>query len=97
MKQLIAKLDDNKTVYRYKCGIAVIVINGDYYSHDCHPSIHKSGSIHGMKAKGYWGKDDVIVRAGDWLYNTSRFCCHDEFDRIAARFCRCGGNHGSEG
>ena len=36
-----------------------------------HPSIHKTGSVKGMKKCGYWDKDDVVVRYGDYFYNFS--------------------------
>lgn len=36
-----------------------------------HPSIHCSGSIRGMIRKGHWGKNDVIVRCGNFYYNMS--------------------------
>lgn len=39
---------------------------------DCHPSIHRTGSVAGMKKLGYWGKRDVCVRIGDYIYNLSR-------------------------
>lgn len=37
-----------------------------------HPSIHHTGSVAGMKKLGYWGKCDVCVRIGDYIYNLSR-------------------------
>ena len=39
----------------------------------CHPSIHYTGSVQGMKKLGYWGKDDVCVRCGQYIYNLSRY------------------------
>ncbi len=36
-----------------------------------HPSIHVSGSISGMKKLGYWKEDAIIVRCGNYYYNTS--------------------------
>ena len=39
-----------------------------------HPSIHVSGSIRGMKKLGYWGKNDTIVRCGNYYYNLSIIC-----------------------
>lgn len=36
-----------------------------------HPSIHYTGSVRGMKSKGYWGKHDVCVRCGSFIYNLS--------------------------
>lgn len=34
------------------------------------PNFHKSGSITGMK-KLYYGKDALLVRCGDFIYNVS--------------------------
>jgi hypothetical protein len=34
------------------------------------PNFHKSGSIKGMKDK-YYGKDCLLVRCGNWIYNVS--------------------------
>ena len=34
------------------------------------PNFHKSGSITGMK-KMYYGKDALLVRCGNWIYNVS--------------------------
>lgn len=39
---------------------------------DAHPSIHHTGSVAGMKKLGYWGKDDVCVRCGQYIYNLSK-------------------------
>lgn len=36
-----------------------------------HPSIHYTGSVKGMKKLGLWGKDDICVRCGQWIYNLS--------------------------
>jgi hypothetical protein len=36
-----------------------------------HPSIHYTGSIKGMKKLGYWGKNDLCVRCGQYIYNLS--------------------------
>lgn len=38
---------------------------------DRHPSIHKTGSVLGMKKLGYWGKNDVCVKIGEYIYNIS--------------------------
>lgn len=34
------------------------------------PNFHKSGSITGMK-KLYYGKDALLVRCGDYIYNVT--------------------------
>lgn len=36
-----------------------------------HPSIHYTGSVRGMKKLGLWGKNDICVRSGDYIYNLS--------------------------
>ena len=36
-----------------------------------HPSIHYAGSVRGMKRLGHWGKNDRIVRCGQYYYNLS--------------------------
>ena len=38
-----------------------------------HPSIHYTGSVRGMKKLGYWDKDDVCVRCGQYIYNLSQY------------------------
>lgn len=38
-----------------------------------HPSIHYTGSVRGMKKLGFWGKHDVCVRCGQYIYNLSQF------------------------
>ena len=35
---------------------------------DQYPNFHKSGSIMGMK-KQYYGKDAMLVKCGDYVYN----------------------------
>lgn len=37
---------------------------------DSFPNFHKSGSIIGMK-KHYYGKDALLVKCGDYIYNVS--------------------------
>lgn len=36
-----------------------------------HPSIHYTGSVRGMKNLGFWGKNDLCVRCGRYIYNLS--------------------------
>lgn len=38
-----------------------------------HPSINRTGSVRGMKKLGFWGKDDICVRCGQFIYNLSIF------------------------
>ncbi len=32
------------------------------------PSIHRTGSVRGMKKLGFWPKDADVVRVGNWIY-----------------------------
>ncbi len=43
------------------------------YEKAVHPSIHYTGSVRGMKKLGFWGKDDICVRCGQFIYNLSIF------------------------
>lgn len=43
------------------------------YDKSVHPSIHYTGSVRGMKKLGYWGKHDICVRCGSYIYNLSMF------------------------
>jgi hypothetical protein len=36
-----------------------------------HPSIHYTGSVKSMKKLGFWGKNDICVRIGNYIYNLS--------------------------
>ena len=42
-------------------------------SHSCHPNIDVTGSVTGMKNKGFWGKKDRIVRSHGFQYNIDIF------------------------
>ena len=33
------------------------------------PNIHKTGSVRGMKNKGYWRKSDIAIKCGNYIYN----------------------------
>jgi len=46
------------------------VQNGVELNIDEYPNFHKSGSIKGMK-KLYYGKDSLLVRCGDYIYNVT--------------------------
>lgn len=37
---------------------------------DQFPNFHRSGSIRGMK-RLYYGKDALLVRCGQWIYNVT--------------------------
>jgi len=46
------------------------VADGERVGISEYPNFHKSGSIIGMK-KQYYGKDALLVRCGDYIYNVT--------------------------
>lgn len=47
----------------------------------CHPSIHYTGSVRGMKKLGFWGEHDTCVRCGQYIYNLSRWIGRPQWNR----------------
>ena len=76
-----------------KTGIAWIEDHSAGIGHSAHPNISVTGSIRGMKALGYWQKDDRVVRSHGFYYNIDHCVISTEYDRIASQYCKCGGNH----
>lgn len=90
MKQLIRKITPYKTLYRDdKNGIAWIEDGSTGLGHSCHSNIDTSGSVAGMKARGYWGKRDRTVRSHGFIYNVDSVVVTRELDEIAENECRC--------
>jgi hypothetical protein len=94
-KVLLQEIRPYVKLYRDpKTGIAWVEDGRSGNAHSAHPNIDSSGSVAGMRKLGYWGKKDQTVRSHGFIYNIDRSVVHDEFDRLAAEHCRCGGNHG---
>ncbi|MDD4779214.1 MAG: hypothetical protein PHT02_01230 [Tissierellia bacterium] len=72
-----------------KTGISWIEDGNTGMGHSVHPNIDITGSVRGMKERGYWDKEDKIVRSHGWQYNISKFVCNDELDEIVAKHCQC--------
>jgi hypothetical protein len=68
---------------KIKNGIVSIENYSTGCGHSCHPNIDVTGSVSGMKNKGYWGKKDEIVRANGFFYNKSVIHCSDPLDEVA--------------
>lgn len=89
-KQFIKEVKPYANLYRDdKTGIAWIEDGSTGMGHSVHPNIDESGSVKGMRDRGYWGKEDKIVKSHGWQYNTSRFVASDELDNIVADYCMC--------
>lgn len=76
-----------------KTGIAWVEDGTTGMGHSAHPNIDATGSIRGMKNRGYWAKDARCVRSHGYIYNIDLCVVSDELDEIAAVECRCGGFH----
>lgn len=51
--------------------------------HTAHSNIDVTGSIKGMKSKGFWGKHDLIVKERGFYYNMSMVVIGDDLDALA--------------
>jgi hypothetical protein len=73
-------------------GIAAVADGHGGGFHTCHPNISATGSVRGMKDRGYWQRDARTVRAMGYIYNKDELVMSSEYDRLAALACRCGGS-----
>ena len=74
-----------------RTGIAWIEDGKTGNGHSAHPNIDRTGSVRGMKARGYWRQDDRCIRAGGAIYNVDRLVVTDDLDKVVAEHCRCVG------
>lgn len=76
-----------------RTGIAWVEDGSTGMGHSCHPSIDSTGSVLGMKERGYWRRSDRAVRCSGAIYNIDSFVATDDLDWLAAEHCQCGGKH----
>ena len=99
-KVLVEIIRPHVKLYRDpKTGIAWVEDGEAGVGHSCHPNIDRTGSVRGMKARGYWGKTDRTVRSHGWIYNIDKLSMSSDLDEAACRYCRCGGSaheHGAQ-
>lgn len=76
-----------------KTGIAWVEDYSSGLGHSCHPNISRTGSVRGMKAKGYWDQHDRVVESHGFKFNIDHCIISSAYDRIASEYCRCGGAH----
>lgn len=89
-KKLIEVIQPSVKVYQNPMtGIAWVKDGRNGLRHSCHPNIHKTGSVKGMIARGYWAEDDKVISSNGFKYNTSHLIVSDELDSIAADHCEC--------
>ena len=93
-RKVIKKVGEHQVLCRDdRTGVAWVEDGSTGMSHSCHPNIDKTGSVRGMKARGYWRHTDKAVRCNGAIYNISSFVATDDLDWLAAAHCRCGGKH----
>ena len=94
MKELIREIRPHVSLYRDTSnGIAWIVDGEHGLGVSVHANIDSSGSVRGMRDRGYWGKEDRAVRSHGFVYNIDSFVCdpEDELEMIVAQECMCAG------
>lgn len=92
MKDFIREIEPGAKLYRDPIyGIAWIEDTRAGICISVHPNINVTGSVQGLKERGYWGMEDRIVRCNGWFYNIDKFVCYsgDKMEEIVARECRC--------
>jgi hypothetical protein len=90
-KELIKELAPHIKMYRDdKSGLVWIADGTTGCGYSCHPNISITGSVSGMKSKGYWGKKDRIVRTHGFQYNVDILATGDsKYDNYIAEVCEC--------
>lgn len=61
------KLKEENTMAYYKTAYEYEAATGKIFTTDC-SNIHRTGSVRGMIERGYWSKDDDMVRHGNYIY-----------------------------
>ncbi len=84
----IAKVGKYRVSVDEKTGIC-LVSDGSGMSGGVHASIDITGSVRGMKACGYWGKNDRVRRAAGFQFNIDTRVISREADEIATKYCQC--------
>ena len=92
MKQFIREIQAHVKLYRDdETGIAWIEDGRCGLGVGVHANIDETGNVEGMKARGWWGRDDRTVRSHGWIYNIDTFICdkNNELEMIVADECMC--------
>ncbi len=76
------KIDSKTGLARYENGSTGTI-------HSCHPNIHRSGSVVGMRQRGFWGPKDRTITVGNYIYNIDHRIVSDDIDQLVADSCKC--------
>ncbi len=95
MKILIKEYDPYHKLYLdTKTGIAWVEDTSCGIGHTAHSNIDRTGSIRGMKDRGWWDRKDRAVHSHGFIFNIDTCPLPaDEWDEIARCYCACGGHH----
>ena len=92
MKRLVLQFEPSVALYQdTNNGIAWIEDGRSGIGISVHPNIDVTGSVRGMKQRGYWGKNDRTVRSHGWIYNVDRLSYDksDTLECVVANACMC--------
>lgn len=94
MKEKIKEIAEYITLYWCpRTGIAWVENSKTGNGHSAHPNIDATGSVKGMKSRGFWKQHDRTVKTNGAIYNIDKLVVSDALDEIARQHCRCGGKH----
>lgn len=90
MGTLMKTLQEHVELHRdIVSGIAWIEDGRSGCGHSCHANIFSTGSVAGMKSRGYWRKSDRTAQVRHIIYNIDLLSIHGIYDFIAYRACLC--------
>ena len=95
-KELIQVVTEFARLYRDPItGIAWVEDTSTGLGYSAHPNIHSTGNVRGMRLRGFWKRKDLAVPTNGFIYNISqcRVNLDNQFEVLAMRNCRCGGEH----
>ncbi len=91
-KQLVEQIAPYQALYRDpETGIAWVEDGTCGLGYSCHGNISVTGSVRGMRDRGYWGRKDRVVRSHGWAYNVDTLVITSPLDQKAADACQCVG------
>lgn len=91
-KEFVREVADRAFLYRdLRTGLAWIEDTSTGCCISIHANIDASGSVRGMKQRGYWGKKDRTIRSHGFIYNIDSFICNprDMLETVVADECNC--------
>lgn len=69
--------------FAWGCGVIRVQDGTSGNGHTPWPNIDSTGSVAGMRARGFWGKEDEVLKALGSIYNVSKVVVEDELDLLS--------------